>query len=101
MQNQQILITFPTTPEEMDALRAAAPGSEFFFVPQKQVSREDVLRADIILGAPPLKFLRENDHLALLALSRAGSADVCEPGVLPEHTVLTNATGAYGIIISE
>ena len=101
MQNQQILITFPTTPEEMDALRAAAPGAEFFFVPQKQVSREDVLRADVILGAPPLKFLRENDHLALLALSRAGSADVCEPGVLPEHTVLTNATGAYGIIISE
>lgn len=101
MQNQQILITFPTTPEEMDALRAAAPGAEFFFIPQKQVSREDVLRADIILGAPPLKFLRENDHLALLALSRAGSADVCEPGVLSEHTVLTNATGAYGIIISE
>ena len=101
MQNQQILITFPTTPEEMDALRAAAPGAEFFFVPQKQVSREDVLRADILLGAPPLKFLRENDHLALLALSRAGSADVCEPGVLSEHTVLTNATGAYGIIISE
>ena len=96
-----ILITFSTTSEQFSLLQQAAPGSEIKYVPSKQVTREDVLWADIILGNPPMTHLHENPNLGLLALSRAGSADCCEPGVLPECTILTNATGAYGIIISE
>lgn len=96
-----ILITFSTTSEQFSLLQQAAPGSEIKYVPSKQVTREDALWADIILGNPPMTHLHENPNLGLLALSRAGSADCCEPGVLPERTILTNATGAYGIIISE
>lgn len=96
-----ILITFSTMPEQFSLLQQAAPGSEIKYIPSKQVTREDVLWADIILGNPPLAYLHENPNLGLLALSRAGSADCCEPGILPEHTILTNATGAYGIIISD
>ena len=68
-----ILITFSTMPEQFSLLQQAAPGSEIRYIPSKQVTREDVLWADIILGNPPLAYLHENPNLGLLALSRAGS----------------------------
>ncbi len=96
-----ILVTFSITPEQHSLFEQAAPGSEIKTIPASEITQQDVLWADIILGNPPVSFLHQNNHLGLLALNSAGSTDFCEPGVLPEHTILTNATGAYGIIISE
>ena len=36
-----------------------------------------------------------------IQLNNAGTEGYCEPGLLPEGAVLTNATGAYGLAISE
>ena len=36
-----------------------------------------------------------------MQLNSAGTDGYLEPGVLPEGTLLTNATGAYGLAISE
>ncbi|MBR6816118.1 MAG: D-2-hydroxyacid dehydrogenase [Clostridia bacterium] len=99
--SKNILITYSVTDEQTAAISAAAPGSTLRNILKKDITREDILWADIILGSPPMTYLHENDHLALVSLNSAGSTEYCAPGILPDNTVLTNATGAYGIIISE
>ena len=96
-----ILLTYEVPEESLKKLEAVAGDNPIKIVPRREVSKEDVLWADVILGNPPREYLHENDHLGLVALNSAGSTEYCDEGILPENTMLTNATGAYGIIISE
>ena len=96
-----ILLTYAVPEEKMMQLKSIAGSNPIKTILSKDITREDILWADVILGNPPRGDLHENDHLGLVALNSAGSTEYCEEGVLPENTVLTNATGAYGIIISE
>ena len=96
-----ILLTYKVSDDNFNKFKEACGDNELRFISSKELSKEDVLWADVILGNPPRDFLKENYHLALVALNSAGSTEYCDEGILPENTVLTNATGAYGIIISE
>lgn len=73
----------------------------FSYVPGSQVTEEMIQDADIIIGNVNSGLLREPRRLKWLQLNAAGADNHCRPGVLRPGTILTNATGAYGLAISE
>lgn len=119
-----ILVTIPCEEEQAALLRDAAPGAEFRFkgassqrspadgliggqafaglLDEGPVMAEDVAWADGILGNVDPALLGENaKRLQWLQTFSAGVESYVKPGVLPQGCRLTNATGAYGLAISE
>jgi len=91
----KIVVTMPVSPEQQEKLRACAPEAEFVF--DKTAPLTD---AEVILGNIPPARLAECEKLRYLQLNNAGS-DEFKPGCLPEGAVMCNASGAYGLAISE
>ena len=99
--DKKILVCLPTTEAQRAALTAAAPESEFRFTTEDTVTAEDAVWAEIILGNVPVPLISQNDHLEWFQSNAAGPNVYLAPGVLPETCIVTNATGAYGLSISE
>ena len=66
-----------------------------------EIPEEAWERAAVILGNPTPAQLQNCISLKLLQLQSAGADNYCRPGVLPETVTLCNATGSYGVAISE
>lgn len=97
-----ILVTPPLNERQKQKLREAAPGRTLVFHEQSAVTEEDLRHAEVILGnlRSPSQ-LQKCGELKWIQLNNAGTEGYCEPGILPEGTLLANATGAYGLAISE
>ncbi|MEF9962196.1 MAG: D-2-hydroxyacid dehydrogenase [Erysipelotrichaceae bacterium] len=78
-----------------------ACNASFIYTSNKDVKKDDLRNADIIIGNPSRKYLVECKHLKLLQLSTAGSDTYCETGVLPSGCILCNASGTFGVAIAE
>lgn len=117
---KNILVTIPVEPAHAEKLKAAGPGCEFRFrqamplpsleqaqlpftslLESSPVTQEDVDWADIILGNVKGAMLHGSGKLKWLQTNSAGVEEYIKPGVLAPGTSLTNATGAYGLAISE
>lgn len=70
-------------------------------LPAEVVNEEDIAWADAILGNVQPELLKSAPDLKWLQTSSAGVEFYTKPGVVPEGVALTNATGAYGLAISE
>lgn len=70
-------------------------------LPAEVVTEEDIAWADAILGNVRPELLKGAENLQWLQTSSAGVEFYTAPGVMPEGAALTNATGAYGLAISE
>ena len=100
--SKHILVALPPLTEDLKArITAAAPDFSYRFTTKAEASEEDILWADAILGNVPVPLIRRNPHLEWFQSNAAGPDDYLVPGVLPEHCLVTNATGAYGLAISE
>ena len=99
--SKQILVCLPLREEQKRAMQQAAPEAEFRFTVPADVTAEDVRWADAVLGNVPVELIRQNDRLEWFQSNTAGPDAYLAPGVLPERCVVTNATGAYGLAISE
>ena len=99
--SKQILVCLPLREEQKWAMQQAAPEAEFRFTVPADVTAEDVRWADAVLGNVPVELIRQNDRLEWFQSNTAGPDAYLAPGVLPERCVVTNATGAYGLAISE
>ena len=87
--------------EQKRVMQQAAPEAEFRFTVPADVTAEDVRWADAVLGNVPVELIRQNERLEWFQSNTAGPDAYLAPGVLPERCVVTNATGAYGLAISE
>lgn len=117
-----ILVTIPAEPRQKALLQEAAPGCEFRFkgasvlrgkngliggqpfpelLDDGPLTPEDAAWTEIILGNVEIEFLQQSKKLRWLQTNSAGVEAYLSPGVLPEGTLLTNASGAYGLAISE
>ncbi len=56
--------------------------------------------AEVIFGYPP-QGTRLGSDLKWLCLQHAGVDKLVKPGVLPEHVILSNSSGAYGTSLAE
>lgn len=114
MNEKRALVTIPTGERHRNLLQQAAPGWEFRFrgtdtlvcapqeaLPGQPVTQEDVDWAQVILGNVPAAMLHGSPALEWLQTNSAGVEPYIQPGVLEGDTLLTNATGAYGLAIAE
>lgn len=98
---KNILVALPLTDELQTRLRAAVPSFAYRFTTLETATLEEILWADAILGNVPVELIRQNDHLEWFQSNFAGPDPYLAPGVLPPDCAVTNATGAYGLAISE
>lgn len=98
---KHILVALPLSQAQRETIRQAAPQFAYRFTTQETVTQEEILWADAILGNVPVDMIRQNQHLAWFQSNFAGPDPYLAPGVLPDDCLVTNATGAYGLAISE
>ncbi len=115
-----ILVTVPVSAAQREKLREAGKGAEIRYrlgedlpsgrggalpfedlLPAEGLSVEDIAWAQAILGNVEPVFLKQSPRLQWMQTSSAGVEPYVAPGVLPAGAALTNATGAYGLAISE
>ena len=99
--HKKVLVCLPLNDAHRAALEASVPEFEFRFNALDDVHAEDVLWADIVLGNAPVSMISQNKHIEWFQSNSAGPDAYLKPGVLPENCMMTNATGAYGLAISE
>jgi len=97
----KILVVLPLNGAQKERLRCAAGGAEVIFTSPRGVTAAELAAADALIGNLPPERLREAAGLRWVQLNSAGAEAYAAPGVLPEGAVLTNASGAYGLAISE
>ncbi len=112
-----ILSVIPLEQKHKKLLEGAAPGGEFRFrapegetldprlpfsdlIHRPALTQADLEWADVLLGNVSPQVLSGMD-LLWVQTGSAGVEPYLRPGVLKEHTLLTNATGAYGLAIAE
>lgn len=98
---EKILIVLPVEERHREMFKKAAPEAELIYCLADQVTKEQVQEANVIIGNVPREYLKDSPNLRWIQLNNAGTEGFCDPGVLPEGTLLTNASGAYGMAISE
>jgi len=94
----KVLVVVPTSEKHRAWLEAAAPDAEFIY--NEAPTRAEIAQADVILGNAAPSMISPEDKLQWLQTNSAG-VDGYLDGCLPKNAVLTNATGAYGLAISE
>ena len=99
MKKNKVLCLYPASEAVRAALHEAAPGAEIVFASRDSVTLEDARKFDAILGNPPAEWLSQLEGLRWLQLQSAGAENYAAQ--MPRGAVLTNATGAYGLAISE
>lgn len=97
----EILVTIPAKPHHKELLEKTAPNANFTYLAPNQVTDEVLAKMDVVLGNLPPEAFKAAKNLKLLQLNSAGSDIYAAPGVLPEGVILANATGSYGLAISE
>jgi phosphoglycerate dehydrogenase-like enzyme len=98
---KNILILVPTNDRHKQLLEEKAPGANFIYADNRTDIADQVRDANIIIGNPSLAMLKDSKNLGLLQLQSAGVGEYAGKNALPEGVVLTNASGAYGLAISE
>lgn len=74
-------------------------GYEYIF--SETMDKQEIEDVEVIVGRPPFELLPYAKNLKWLQLDSAGSEHYCKVGLLPEGCVLSNATGSFGLTISE
>ena len=97
----KILIALGAKEHHKEQLQRNAADAELFFMPAEKVQKEDLADVDAIIGNVPTELLPAAKKLRWLQLNTAGADAYCKEGVLKEDVLLTNATGAYGLALSE
>lgn len=97
----KILVVMPVNENHKEILKSKAPTAQWVFMSADKVSAEEANSADVIIGNIPPKMIQNSPNLKWLQLNSAGTDGYTNKGAIPENAILTNATGAYGLAISE
>lgn len=101
VENEKILVTIPVREKDRKFLEEKGKEFQFCYRTKEEITVSDVVDAEIILGNIPVELVPEAKKLKFLQLDSAGSTEYTASGVLMPDTKLANATGAYGLAISE
>lgn len=96
-----VTVLIPTEERHRRLLQESAPAFSFRYSSPETITQEELDHTDILIGNPPPGLLHGSPRLQWLQCNSAGTEPFLQPGVLHPHTLLTNATGAYGLAISE
>lgn len=98
---KNILVVMPVNEKHKGQILEAAIGENVIFASSKDISDATLADMDIIIGNIETSRLKDARSLKWLQLNSAGSDTYARKGIMQEGALLTNATGAYGLAISE
>ena len=76
-------------------------GEKCEFVFEENEIRDSITTAEVVIGEPEESELRKAENLHWIQLTWAGADKYTKMKIFPETITLTNASGAFGKIISE
>lgn len=82
-------------------LESSSSNCEFIHLGQIKPSLEQVKDANVIIGNIPVDILKNIPNLEFVQLNSAGTNGYSDNPDFPKNVLLANATGAYGVAISE
>lgn len=108
MKVNHVLVTLPMTEEQRAKLKSTAPNAHFVHYPAIDIgtkvnpglTEEEVQKADVIIGDVPPGMIKQSPVLKFFQSNSAGVNRYLD-GVLSNDIYLCNATGSYGLAISE
>lgn len=98
---KKILVVLPVEQRHKNKLEAAAPGCEFLYVPEPEVTAAQVSEAEAVVGNIAPELISGAGKLEFFQLNTAGAGIYLKPGVLREDVLFCNATGAYSKAVAE
>ena len=98
---KKILITVPFEEEGRKRLESVCPDNFYMYRKPEDATVEDISCADAVIGNVPVHLMRHAGSLEWFQAQTAGVDPYLKAGVIPEKTVITNVTGAFGLAISE
>lgn len=98
---KNVLVVMPFQQAHKDYIESIGTGCSFTYSSISDATDEQVAQADIIIGNASPEQVRGAEHLQWMQLNSAGADPYCGNGVIRPGTILTNATGAYGLAVSE
>ena len=96
----KILITIPMDEKSRKKIDELV-GEKAIYLNSKEVTDSILNECEAVIGNIPPKMLKEKENIKWVQLNSAGANNYTENGILSENTILTNATGAYGLALSE
>lgn len=96
-----VLILFEMKEEKQKELEKICPYANYIYCSGETVTDEYIENADIILGSLAPEKIEKAKKLKWMQIEWAGTDHIQKSGIFPENAILTNATGGYGLAISE
>lgn len=102
MKHKQILVMVPCSGEQKQRLLQAAGEHTVIFAQRgEQIFEQALPQAHIIFGEPTIAELQRAHNIEWVQMTWAGTDIYTAQKGFPEQAVLTNASGAFGAVISE
>lgn len=98
---KKILVCGPFDSKMQEKLSASAGDNRLIFMDKAEVTSDIVKDVNAVIGNISIDMLKVNKNLEWVQLTSSGADAYAKPDVLGENTVLTCATGAYGVGIAE
>lgn len=98
---KNILVLIPVKEAHKKLLEERAPSANLIYAKADTVDPDLVRSANVIIGYPSASIVKESKNLEWLQLQSAGAGEFVKKDALPDRVILTNASGAYGLAISE
>lgn len=101
MNMKKILVAVPFNEEQKKKLCVVAGNYECIFTDPAAVTEKMLGEVNALVGNVPVPLLKNKENLEWVQLNSSGADAYAVDGAVPEKTVLTCSTGAYGHAISE
>lgn len=98
---KNILVVMPFQESHKQYIEKIGQDCTFTYTTIADAAPEQVCAADIILGNANPELVAQSQNLRWIQLNSAGTDAYCKPGIIKPGTLLTCATGAYGLTVSE
>lgn len=96
----KILITIPMDEKSRKKIDELV-GKKAIYLNSKDVTDSILNECEAVIGNIPPKMFKGKKNIKWVQLNSAGANNYTENDILSENTILTNATGAYGLALSE
>lgn len=96
----KILITIPMDEKSRKKIDELV-GEKAIYLNSKDVTDSILNECEAVIGNIPPKMFKGKENIKWVQLNSAGANNYTENNILSENTILTNATGAYGLALSE
>ncbi len=98
---KKVLVAVPFNENQKNCLKNISKELEFSFCNPSDVTDEMLSKVNALIGNVPVGMLKDKENIEWIQLNSSGADAYAADGAVPQSTMITCATGAYGHAISE